>query len=143
MTSIGIVKSVNGSTAQVLVERGVSCCDNCTQDYCDISTSGIETEAFNTVHAQVGQKVRVSMKPYTYAKGALLLYVLPVAALFAGALLGAAFLPSLFPGTTPDLLAAVGGFALFAGSLPPIFLFSRRMERKTENRSIIEAILHD
>jgi sigma-E factor negative regulatory protein RseC len=143
MMSIGIVKSVDGPTAKVIVEAAASCCDRCEKDYCDISTSGVETEALNAVHARVGQKVRLSMKTYTYVKGALVLYALPVIALFIGALLGMVYLPAYFPGAGRDALSAAGAFVLFLVSLFPVILLSRNMEKKSEDRSVIEAILEE
>lgn len=140
---VGIVKSVEGSTAKVLVEAGASCCDQCQKGTCDISTRGVETEAFNLARAKVGQKVNVDMKTVTYLKGAVIFYVLPVFALFIGAILGWDYLPEYFRAADPNLLSAGGGFALLLISLVFVKVLSGRMERKTEHKSVIESVIED
>ncbi|MEJ2697513.1 MAG: SoxR reducing system RseC family protein [Candidatus Sulfobium sp.] len=140
---IGIVKSIDGSTARVFVEEGPGCCDQCRKDTCDISARGVETEAFNLARAKVGQKVNVDMKTVTYLKGTLIFYVLPVLALFIGAILGWDYLPSYFGATDPNLLGAAGGFFLFLLSLIFVKLLAGRMEKKTEHRSVIESVIED
>ena len=47
MQEIGIVKSIDGSTARVMISRAESPCESCTQDTCTIPEKGIETEAIN------------------------------------------------------------------------------------------------
>jgi sigma-E factor negative regulatory protein RseC len=143
METVGVVKSVHGTMARVLMETGPSCCAHCEKGSCDIEINGVETEAVNLVQAKVGQKVKVDMKTGTYLKGALLLYVLPVAALFIGALLGAAWLPAYFHGANDNLLSAAGAVFLFLVSLVIVKLLSGRMEKKTENKSVIEAVIEE
>lgn len=138
---VGIVKSVDGSMAKVVVEAGASCCEKCQKGSCDISTRGVETEAVNLAHAKVGQKVNVDMKTLTYMKGALIIYVLPVLALFAGAILGWDYLPAYFNNTDPNILCAEGGFFLFLLSFIFVKILAGRMERKTEHKSVIESII--
>ena len=59
MEETGIVKSIDGVIAKVLVSRKSSCCESCEKDSCDIPENGIETEAINTAGAKVGQKVKI------------------------------------------------------------------------------------
>jgi sigma-E factor negative regulatory protein RseC len=141
MQEIGIVKSIDGVIARVMVTKKSSFCENCTKDSCDIPEDGVETDAFNAVGAKVGQKVRIELKSYTYYKGALLVYVLPVIALIAGAILGKIYLPAYLNGTDSDLLAAIGGFLSFLVSLLFVKLLVKRMEGKTESKSVIESVL--
>jgi sigma-E factor negative regulatory protein RseC len=141
MISVGMVKSVDGATAKVVIEAGASCCENCEKESCDVEARGIETEAVNLAHAKVGQKVRVDMNTYTYFKGALILYILPLVALFAGAVLGKFYLPEYTGGVNSDLLSAGGGIFLFLFSLVFVKILSARMEKKTEHKSVIEWII--
>ena len=141
MYEVGIVKSIEGATARVIISREGSPCDHCTQDTCTIPEKGIETEAINTAGAKVGQKVKIVMKSYTYVKGVILIYIVPVFALIAGAIFGKIYLPQLFRDTDSDLLAALGGFLTFFMSLIFIKLIVKRMEKKTEYKSIIESIV--
>jgi len=52
MHEVGIVKSIEGSTARVMISREGSPCENCTQDTCTIPEKGIETEAINIAGAK-------------------------------------------------------------------------------------------
>lgn len=140
---VGIVKSVDGPTAKVLVEMEASCCEKCQKGSCDINTRGVETEALNLAHAKVGQKVNIDMKSVTYLKGALIVYVLPVIALFAGAILGWDYLPSYFRTVDSNILCAGGGFLLFFISLIFVKILTGRMEKKVEHKSIIASIIED
>lgn len=141
MESVGIVKSIHGPLAVVLVEMRGGCCEHCEKETCDIDEKGVETEAVNEARAQVGQKVKVVMKSHTYLRGALILYVLPVCALFIGAVVGKMYLPAYFQGPDSDLLAAFGGFSAFFLSLIFVKLLSNRMDRKIEYKSVIESII--
>ncbi len=143
MEEIGVVKSIDGITAKVVVSRKASCCESCEKDVCDVPESGIETEAINAAGASVGQKVKIVMKSYSYFKGAMLIYVLPVFALIIGAVLGKLYLPAYFPETDSDLLAAAGGFLLFFVSLVPAKVLSSGMNKKTEYKPVIESIVED
>ncbi|MHC4321643.1 MAG: SoxR reducing system RseC family protein [Planctomycetota bacterium] len=141
MYEVGIVKSIEGAIAKVMILRQGSPCDHCTQDTCTIPEKGVETEAINAAGAKVGQKVKVVMKSYAYIKGAMLIYVLPVIALIAGAILGKIYLPSIWEGIDTDLLAALGGFLAFFASLILVKIISGRMEKKSEYKSVIESIV--
>jgi sigma-E factor negative regulatory protein RseC len=141
MEEIGIIKSIDGMTAKVVVSRKSSCCENCTKDSCDLPEDGIETEAINAAGAQVGQRVKIVMSTFTYLKGTFLIYVIPIVALITGAILGATYLPLFIKGTNPDLLAALGGFVLFFISLVLVRILLSIMDRKTEYRSVIEKVI--
>ena len=141
MEEIGIVKKTEGENATVILSRKSSCCEHCMEESCEIPENGIETVALNAAGAKTGQKVKVVMRTYTYYKGALLIYVLPVVALMAGAVLGKVYLPSYFAGTDSDLLAVCGGFLAFLASLGVVKLILNRSDKKTESRSVIESIV--
>jgi sigma-E factor negative regulatory protein RseC len=141
MQEIGIVKDTDGIFARVVIGRKNSCCESCEKETCDIPENGVETEAINTANAKIGQKVKVVMKTQTYIKGILILYALPILAFFTGAVLGEMYLPRIFGGTDSQLLAAFGGFFLFFASFGLIKTLSKRLEKKTENKSVIEAVI--
>jgi sigma-E factor negative regulatory protein RseC len=141
MEEIGIVKSVDGAMAKVVLARRSSCCESCEKDVCDIPEEGVETEAINQAGAKVGQRVKVVMKPYTFIKGALVLYLFPVVALFLGAFAGKVYLSRLFEGTDSELLAAAGSLIAFSVSLFFVKIISGRMSKKTEYKSVIESIV--
>lgn len=141
MEEIGVVKSITGSLAIVVVERK-SACDQCKAG-CTVTDSGAEIEALNVAKAKIGQKVKVVMKPYTYLKGSIVIYGIPALALIIGAIIGKEFLSSLYPfkGLDPDIVSAIGGFGAFIISFLIVKLWSRRFERKVEYKPIIQEIL--
>ena len=141
MHEVGIVTGIEGSTAKVMITREGSPCENCTQDTCPIPENGIETEAINIAGAKAGQKVKVAMTSYTYYKGALLIYVLPVVALIGGAILGTMYLPAYIHVNNPDVLAVSGGFSAFIVSLLVVKKILSQLNKKTAYQSVIESIV--
>jgi sigma-E factor negative regulatory protein RseC len=138
---IGFVKSIDGVNARVVVARKSSCCESCEKDVCEIPEDGIETEAINAAGAKVGQKVKLVMKSYTYFKGALLFYIIPLISLFAGAVLGKLYLPELVSVKDTDLLAAVGGLLAFVLSFIPIKIVTSKISKKTDYKSVIKSVV--
>ena len=139
LDEIGIVKATSGAVAVVSVQRK-SACDQCRAG-CKFTESGVEIEAFNRAGAKIGQTVKVSMKPYSYLKGTLLVYGAPTLALVLGAVAGKEFLHEFFREADPDILSAITGFGAFLLSFLLIRLWSGRAERKIENKPVIEEIL--
>ncbi len=115
MDEIGVVKSTEGDIAKVIVERK-SVCDQCEQNTCLITDKGAEIEAINYINAKEGQKVKIAMKPYTYLKGTILIYGVPVIALIIGAIFGKGFLTQVFTDFDPDVLSAISGFSALIAS---------------------------
>jgi sigma-E factor negative regulatory protein RseC len=143
MESVGIVKSTDGIMARVLVETEGGSCEHCEKNTCDIAERGVETEAVNAAHAHAGQKVRVVMKTYSYFKGAMILYMVPVFSLIMGAVFGKMYLPSYINGISLDLLSVFGGFTFFSASLVVVKILSSRMNRKSEYKPVIESIIEE
>ncbi len=140
MEEVGVVKSVDGVTARVVIKKS-SACDHCVKDHCEMETTNFEVEAINAAGAEVGQTVKVVMKAETYIKGALLLYALPVLALFIGAISGSIYFPDVLS-IGPETGAVIGGFGLMLLSFIVIKIASSKMEKKTEYRSVIEEVLN-
>lgn len=85
----GEVIAVEGNQAKVRVMRSPAC-DSCsTHKTCGLLGEG-ETvlTALNTVGASKGQRVRVSLKVEGEVKASFILYLVPLAGLVAGALIG-------------------------------------------------------
>jgi len=141
MEEIGVVKSVNGVTAKVVIKK-TSACDHCIKDHCDMEGTNFEVEAINAARAEVGQTVKVVMKTQTYIKGAFLLYILPVLSLFVGAIFGAIYLPEAFS-MGQETAAVMGGFLMMFLSFVIIKIVSKKMEKKTQYQSVIEEIIMD
>ena len=141
MEETGIVIRIEGPKAFVSVKRQ-SACDACAAgSACKVSESGQEIEAFNAVHAEVGDTVKISFKAFTYLKGTLLVYGVPALALVAGAVIGKDFLSAYFPSNDPDILSAIAGFSFMIASLLVVKLLIRKFEKKKELVPVVDEII--
>jgi sigma-E factor negative regulatory protein RseC len=138
----GIVIKVDGIMAMVAVKKK-DACDACSAKDSCTSTSEDEAvlEAINTARAEVGQTVRISMKPMTYLKGTMLVYGLPLVMFLAGAIAGQKIGEEYFRDTSTDLVAAAAGFAALFISLLIIKIWSGKTESRKANQPVIEEIL--
>jgi sigma-E factor negative regulatory protein RseC len=143
MEEIGVVSSVEGAFAKVSVPKK-SMCEQCTAGTCLMTDEGAELEALNNAGAEVGQRVRVVMKPYAYIKGSFIVYGLPALALVMGAVVGKELGSSgIIKGMDPDLLSAAFAFGLFAVSFLFIKLWGSMVGKKTKYTPVIEEILEN
>jgi sigma-E factor negative regulatory protein RseC len=141
MNEIGVVKSVDGVTAVVSVERR-SACEQCAAG-CKLTDSEADIEAINRVEAKIGQKVRVEFKPYSYLKGSIVVYGLPAIALVVGAVVGKEFFSGFFPASDPDIVSALFGFGAFIVSFLIVKLWSTRLETRIEHKPVIAEIIEE
>lgn len=140
MEETGRVVSVDGAHAVVSVPRkGV--CDHCTAGTCNVSDSGVSIEAINEAGATVGQTVRVTMRPYTYVKGSMLLYGVPAISLIAGAILGSELISGWLPGMDKQAVAAIAAFGLFGVSFLAIKAALRGGQKGTRHQAVVSEII--
>ncbi len=138
---VGTVTKVEGVTALVAVKKKSSC-DGCTAGgACKTTADGAEIEAINPIHAKEGQTVKLSMQPYTYLKGSMLIYGMPVVILITGAIIGKNIGEKYITGVDSDLVAAVLGFSCLLLSFIGIKIWSRNISSKTEYKPVIEEII--
>ncbi len=141
MEEVGVVKSIEGPLSIVLVTKK-SACEHCTAGTCHLSEDGAVIEALNEAGAEVGQTVRVELKPYTYLKGSMVVYGLPALSLVIGAVVGKELGDAGFVGFDPDLSSAVFAFGAFFASLVLVKLWSNRAEKQTRYRPVIKEIIN-
>lgn len=137
-----MVKTVTGPMAVVSVPRK-SACEGCTAGACRPESQGMEIEAVNRAGAQPGQRVRVSMQPYAYMKGSMLVYGVPALALILGAVAGKEFMSPLFPESDPDLLSAIFGFGACMISFAAVKFWTVMSGKRTKSKPVVEEILGD
>ncbi len=83
------------------------------------------------------------LKPVAYLTGTLVIWGMPAVALIVGAVFGKEVLSLAFPETDPETLAALCAFLLFASSFFFAKHWSKKAERKSEYRPVIEEIIED
>lgn len=141
MEEIGVVQKIEGVIAQVVVERK-SICDKCTEGKCTLVEGGAIIEAVNEARAQVGQRVKVVFKPYSYLKGSIIIYGIPALALIIGAIFGKEVLSKIISDFDPDLLSAICGFGLFVVAFVVVRFITSKMEKRIEYKPVIEEIIY-
>jgi sigma-E factor negative regulatory protein RseC len=106
----GIVEKASKRKAIVHIQKSTACATCDSKDSCGVSSDKkIVIEVVNDLQAKIGDRVELSMPESSLLKLSLLVYLLPVVALIAGACLGAELAPVLNMDTT---LASV----IFGGS---------------------------
>lgn len=138
---VGIVRSVEGNLARVMVPRKSSC-EGCTSGACTSGGQSMEIEAVNAAGAREGQRVRVAIQTLPYLRGSIIVYGIPAVFLVLGAVLGKEVLSGFMPGTDPDLLSAACGFAAFALSFFVVKLWSHTSSASA-SRPVIEEIMQE
>lgn len=143
MEETGIVKKIDGLKAFVSVQRQSSC-DQCSAGSVCKGTgdNDTEVEALNQANAHTGDTVRIVFKPYSYMKGAALVYGVPSLLLIIGAVIGKEYSGKIFADANPDVISAITGFGFFGISFVVIKLLAGRFEGKTEYMPVIEEIIH-
>jgi sigma-E factor negative regulatory protein RseC len=114
------VIETDGATAQVRAGRHAEC-ENCGA--CPGSGAAV-VSVRNELGARVGQRVLFEIRDENAVKGAFLIFVLPLVAAFAGALLGGL----AFSALSLSVLAGriIGGVLLFAVSVAVVRLADKR-----------------
>ena len=142
MLETGIVKELIGQKAIVTVQKQGSCTSCPGSSVCK-SLGGDEAmvEALNYVGAKPGDTVSISLKPYNYLRGTILIYGIPSIMLIVGAVIGKEYLSKILTNVDPDMASAIGGFGLFAITFFGLRLFSKRFEDKKEYMPVIEEII--
>ena len=132
----GVVVSNEGEFSRVNVQAHSSC-DSCGA--CDSSKMVIL--AFNPLKALPGQRVRFVMPDGNMMKIALVLFVLPLLSLFAGAYVGylVSVTAQMRAYQTLFMIAAAG--ALFVLSVLNIIRYDRKYKMKTGNFAEIVEII--
>ena len=140
-TEEGIVCRIEATTAWIATTRS-SACETCaSKGSCSTLGSGrqMEVQAVNTAGAQVGDRVVIRFESASLFKLTFLLYIFPILALFAGALLGQTAAPFLHFDTTT--LSVVCAFLFFVLAFGLVRLSGNRLAQKDEYRPKVVRIL--
>ncbi len=141
MTEEGLVRALRGGEAEVVTFQ-TEACRHCMGKGACYALGGIKervVSAQNPVGAAVGDRVLLAIPRSEVMHAGVLAYLVPVAALILGALVGQKTAPSLgLDPTDGSVLVGVAGLALaWLGTS----LYSRRLSRKNRLRVRILRVL--
>ncbi len=145
MERIGTIKEVKGDTAVVHLRRHLSC-ENCGR--CG-GVLGAEdgrdhyVEVANPIRAEEGQSVLIEIDDRRALFIAFILYLVPLAGLVAGIVLGYKLAVFLGWEYYRELAAAAAGFVLMALVYGGISLWDRRIKQSSRYRPVITALLRE
>jgi sigma-E factor negative regulatory protein RseC len=119
--------SVAAGTAWVKTTRTSACASCSSKDACHADGGGkeMEVEAINTAQARVGDRIVLNIQTGSLLKATFLLYVFPILAMIAGAVLGQTV--AVMRGVDPSGLSALFGFLFFGLAFIVIRIAGRRL----------------
>jgi sigma-E factor negative regulatory protein RseC len=129
-TEEGVVFKMGSSgagTAWVKTTRSSACASCSSKDACQGGSGGkeMEVEAINTADARVGDRIVLNIRTASLLKATFMLYVFPILAMIAGAVLGQAV--AVMRGANPSGLSALFGFLFFGLAFVAIRIVGRRL----------------
>ncbi|MFO7785139.1 MAG: SoxR reducing system RseC family protein [Thermodesulfobacteriota bacterium] len=126
----GVVEKVSSQTAVVLVERS-SACGHCkSQGACEVlSGRTMRIEVANELGAKEGDHVEITVPAASVLKLSFLVYLVPIAALVAGAYVGDLWAEG--KGADPTLYAVTAGILAMIGT----FLLIKRFDQAASQPS--------
>src|SRR4030067_2934554 len=98
----------------------------------------MEIEALNPVRANVGQTVKVSIRPQAYLKGTMLIYGFPLIMFIAGVVIGKNIGVVYLKDVNSDIVSVILGFTGFIISFLIARSWSKKAETKVEYKPVIE-----
>lgn len=139
----GRVTGVEGIYAYVAARPGSSC-DGCSQKAaCHVlgGSGDMIIKAINEARAMVGDSVIVAVSSKSFLKASAVIYLLPVAALIFGGLLGRSLAPHLDINIKAETVSAIFGFSSLAVSFIAVkFLSSWIGENRKDQARIIKVL---
>jgi sigma-E factor negative regulatory protein RseC len=130
-----VFKISTPGTAWVRTTRS-SACESCSSRHAcqqgEAAGKEMEVEAINTVNAHVGDRIVLNIRTASLLKATFLLYVFPILAMLAGALLGQWVAQTR--GSDPSSMAALFAFAFFGLAFVVIRVAGRRLAKDKSYR---------
>jgi len=140
-TEEGIVCRIDGTTAWITTTRSGACESCASKGSCSTLASGrkMDVQAVNSAGALVGDRVLISFESASLFKLTFLLYIFPIMAMFAGALLGQTVAPFLHVDATT--LSVAGAFLFFLLAFGLVRISGNHLAQKDAYRPKVFRIL--
>ena len=137
----GIVLKTGLGTAWVKTTKSDACSSCNAKDACNMLGGGkdSEIEAINTIGAEADDRVVIGFESSSLFKASLLLYILPIVFMIAGALTGQKL--SLKYGLNETLFSAGAAFFSFAAAFLLVRVLGNKMAQKDAYKAKIIKII--
>ena len=123
-TENGIVEKISKGKALVRIQKSSACAGCTARDSCEVTADKqVLIEVSNSVNAEPGNLVEISIPAGTLLKLSLIIYMIPVICLIIGAFAGGIWAQS---SGTESSLGAISGAAI---AIAASFLVIRRLDR--------------
>jgi sigma-E factor negative regulatory protein RseC len=140
MKEQGVVVEVRGAAAIVRLEEQGGCSSCSSAGACKAEAGGRLLEAENRIGAKAGDHVEVELSGGSFITASLVVYMVPVLFLFAGAFLAGRYGPSLYGGISVDAWQALGGVLFLVVSALGLRMYDM-LARRGPNRAVISRVL--
>lgn len=142
MTEIGYITSIHGECASVVFQRKSGCGGNCGSCKGGCESTALTTEIENTLGANKGDRVKVSIEEKTFNKMVLLAYVFPLVMMAIGIGVGTV----VFKGAgyaNYEMLSFILGMMLLAVSYLILNVLNKKNGKNTEQILRMVEIIRD
>jgi sigma-E factor negative regulatory protein RseC len=98
-------------------------------------------EVVNNIHAKVGERVKIGLKPGVYLKASFLVYMVPIIAFILGAIIGKEFAASFLHTKDSDLWAIISGALILIPTFILMRLYNRKIEKDRSYQPVILEVM--
>lgn len=136
----GLIEEIIGGKALVRIEKSAHCATCESRDSCHVADDrGMVIEVANELRARAGDRVEVAIPTRSLLKLSILVYLLPVLGLMAGAYAGEAWAPRL--GTSATFASVALGLLVMGTVFTVLKIIDRRVRRSGEYSPRMRRIL--
>ena len=140
VTEQGVIENVSGKKTLVRIKKSSACATCESRGDCAVdSGKSMVVEVANDLGGGEGDHVELSVPSGAFLKLSLLVYILPVLALMAGAFAGGAFAGVLH--VPLSLASVIGGFLVMGITFYALKRFDRSLRARSEFRPRMTRIL--
>jgi len=141
VTEQGVIEDVSGQRTLVRIKKSSACATCESRGNCEVvSGKNMVVEVANDLGAGKGDHVELSVPSGAVLKLSLLVYILPVVALIAGAFAGGAFAGVLH--VPLSLASVIGGFLVMGITFYALKRLDRSLRPRSEFHPRMTRILH-
>ena len=120
MLETGVITKTDGQTATVRIDKAQAC-SHC-KSKCMESNGSMITEALNPIGANVGDMVSLEVNPKTALTATLMVFGLPLLAMFVGVLIANRV-------TDSQIYIILAGFIMFLLTLIPVKIYDNHLRK--------------